>query len=184
MDDLSSKNGKGWATRNHRSIMIAEGRVRLWAFIGTGTAAQTASASSKPLPVFKPETLELRENSEDRFGSFIGRYIHRDAVVRSVIADMHIDTLRAAVGNADDVVKHLPVDNLGPGRTEEAKARFSSRTLVNLVEVVGSEYRSAGRRRDLRRDQITAAQEKKAERRREKTALVGNPLLHDVAIAV
>jgi hypothetical protein len=57
---------------------------------------------------------------------------------------MHIDTLRGSIGNADDVIKYLAVDDLRLDGAGEAETRSSRRTGVELLDVVirASEVRS------------------------------------------
>jgi hypothetical protein len=74
---------------------------------------------------------------------------------------MHIDTLRAAVGNADDMIKYLAVDDLWLGGAGEAKTRFPRWTDMALVNVIrGNEDRSWRRRDGLRCGRVSPAGQK------------------------
>jgi hypothetical protein len=98
---------------------------------------------SKLLLVLVPEIRQLWKDPKHYVLSFVRRHAHYNAVFGFIIADLHPDVLRAAIGYGDHVIKHIVIDQLrfrGAGATE---ARLSGRADVAFVDVVrGGKYRA------------------------------------------
>jgi len=69
-----------------------------------------AGANLELLFCFELKLLQGRENTEHRILLFVSRDAHLDTVVGLVIADLHVDGLRAAVIRPDQVLINVFVN--------------------------------------------------------------------------
>jgi hypothetical protein len=90
------------------------------------------------LLVIEAEIEHLGEDPEESLFSFVGWYVDQDAFLGVVVADVHLEALSTAVGNADRVVDHIVIYQLGLASSCEAEARLSSRSEMAPVGFVGA----------------------------------------------
>jgi hypothetical protein len=90
------------------------------------------------LLVIEAEIQHLREDSKESLFSFVGWHVDQDAFLGVVVADVHLKALPTAVGDADRVVDHIVIYQLGLARSRKAEAGLSSRSEVASVGFVGA----------------------------------------------
>jgi hypothetical protein len=108
------------------------------------------------LPVIEAEIQHLGKDSKESLFSLVGWYVDQDAFLGVVVADVHLKALPTAVDDADRVVDHIVIYQLGLARSYEAEAGLSSRSEMAPVGFVGTRNsRARGGRSSLRPGRVT-----------------------------
>jgi hypothetical protein len=159
--DGQPKRGGGWRTDRPSSVamvlrrcrgthrvsngpeFVAEAAQKSIATVGWSSRA-AGDGASEFLSKFKAKLFHRRQRSKNSFLPLVPRYLHRNAILRLVIANLHGDALRTAIRSSNHMIVHICIRSMATRGPIHCQAGLSGRTSVT------KNFGPSGRTKDRR----------------------------------